>query len=382
MKRIFISAFLVIAGFVGAYSQTLQASIGPGTGTTRIKIYVRPTGANVNGNISTFQFNVSIPSSITPVPALNFVGTPAFGSGWQIDASYVEDGYRHYQINSTTGGAMVLNNGVELEVMELHFSGGPATANDVSLLTLGNGGGSTGNALFLCTGAANSVEGQLYYVRGGVTVTNNNSYSLPLISSATISGIILPVKWLSFNAAKQNNDALINWSVSDEETNHHYDLQRSLNGSSFTTIATINKNGSGNGIHGYTYTDANITTLGSPVIYYRLKQVDIDSRYSFSEIRKININLKTNAITVYPNPVTDGFYVIIPTVQPGMERNIKLVLNNAAGQVVLTRQISALQAANYYFDVKNISLAGGNYFLQIFHQGTLLETKQLLISKK
>ena len=383
MKRSLITFLFALAVYTDCFSQTMQASIGPGTTSTRVKIYIRPTGGlNINGNISTFQFNLAIAAGINPVPTLSFVGVPAFGSGWQIDPSYTEDLFRHYQINSTTGGNLVLNNLVELQVMELEFSGGPVTANNVALYTLPNEGGSSGNALFLCTGDANSssVAG-LYYIRGGVTVVNNNSYAGGLPSSATIGGILLPIRWLSFDAVKQNNNALLSWAVSNEDANKNYELQRSINGNDFSTIATINKNGTGNGIHDYSYTDFGINTLGSPVIYYRIKQVDIDSRYSFSEIKKINLNLKTDIITVYPNPVKDGFYVVVPGLQATTQRNIKLILTNNAGQVVQTKEISPLQAANYYFDVKGLLLATGIYSLQIIQDGISLDRKQLLISK-
>lgn len=361
---------------------TIQASFGPGTTPTRVKIYVRPTATSlpVNGNISTFQFAVSIAAGITPIPTLSIVGVPAFGTGWVISPSYVEAGFRHYDIVSANAGTLVLGAGVELEVMQLEFNGGPVIADSVALYTLPGGGSTTGNGLFYCTGAANSYEGKLYYNRGGVNVMNNNSYTGGFPSFARIGNILLPIKWLGFNAIRQNNDALINWTVSDEETNHHYDLLRSLNGSDFSPIATINKNGTGNGIHDYVYTDRGITTLGVPIVYYRLKQVDIDGRSSYSEIRKINISLRSDMITIYPNPVSDGFYVVMPGLQQSTQKNIKLVLTSSSGQLVQTKEISSLQAANYYFDVKGLSLAGGNYFLQIIKDGVILDRKQLFIT--
>lgn len=384
MRRIFFSVVFAAAGIINSHSQTMQASLGVGDSPSRIKIYIKPIG-NVNGTISTIQFDVAISQSITPVPTLSVVGTPALGLTWQVSSSYLDSGYRHYDLTTAGSPSLVLSNGVELEMMQLQLSGGPATPNNVLLYTLPEGGATTGNGLFYCSGAANSDPAVgLYYVRGGVTVVNKStSYSPGGESSyASISGIILlPIKWLSFNAVKQNSDALINWTVSDEETNHHYELQRSLNGIDFSTIATINKNGVGSGVHDYAYTDLNIISLGSTFIYYRLKQIDIDGRSSYSDIRKINIRLRNDLITVYPNPVTEGFYVVIPGLQANTERNIKLVLTANSGQVVQTREISSVQASNYYFDVKELILAAGVYSLQIIHNGVLLERKQLLISK-
>jgi hypothetical protein len=383
MKRTIFTVFCVVAGYLSTYSQIMQASIGVGTTNTRIKIYVRPQTA-VNGNIATFQFDVAILSSVTPVPTLSFVGTPAFGSGWVIGTPYVEGGFRHYDLTSAAGGTLVLGANTELEVMQLGFSGGPVTANDVSLVTLNGGGVTTGNALFQCTGAAssNSVAGVngLYYNRGGVTVTNVDSYGGAGTSSATISGIILPLSWLSFDAVKQGNDALLNWKVSNEETNEHYELQRSLNGTDFVTISRLTKTGTGNSTKAYSYTDAGVNALGSSIVYYRLKQVDFDGRISFSETRIIKLGKGNGEVSIFPNPAKDGFYVNVPLTNT--DRSIvKMNLLTLSGQLVKSKEISALLASNYYFDIKETNLAAGQYNLQIILDGKVITTKKLMINQ-
>jgi hypothetical protein len=374
MKRIILIGFCVLSGYLTSYTQIMQASIGTGTTSTRIKIYIKPSLTLTAGNISTFQFDVAIDQSITPVPSLNFVGTPAFGSGWVIQPPYIEDGFRHYEVVSSLGGSLTLGAGVELEVMQLEFSGGPVTPNNVALYTLPLGG-ATGNALFLCTGAATSTEGQLYYNRGGVTVVNNLSYTGALPSSATLGGVVLPLNWLSFNVIKQGSDGLLNWVVANDDDNHHYELQRSANGTSdFKTIATVNKSGNAD----YKYTDANINSFGATTLYYRIKQVDVNGRTSYSDVRLLRLDVKGNLINVFPNPVKKGFYVNIPF--NNSERgNVKLNLVGNNGQLVRSRQITTVQASNYYFDIADMALAAGSYNLQIVFDEKIMETKKLNI---
>jgi hypothetical protein len=374
MKRILFTVFCALTTCFNGYAQIIEASIGPGTTSNRIKIYVRPTLALAAGNISTFQFDVAINASIAPIPNLNFVGVPAFGSGWVIQPSYVEDGFRHFEVVSALGGPLTLGTGIELEVMQLEFSGGPVTSNDVSLYTLPLGG-ATGNALFLCTGAANSIEGQLYYNRGGVTVINNLSYTGTLPSSATLSGTVLPQNWLSFNVIKQGNDGLLNWSVANDEDNHHYELQRSINGTSdFKAISTVNKSASTD----YKYTDVNINNLGATTLYYRIKQVDVNGRASYSDIRQLRLDVKGNQISVFPNPVEKGFYVNIPFTNTD-NKKVRLNLVAATGQTVVSREITTAQASNYYFDIRDKNLAAGSYNLQIVFDDKTMETKKLSI---
>jgi hypothetical protein len=376
MKRI-LSTLIVFVAAIQSFAQTMQASIGAGSSATRVILYVKPTTA-VNGTISTLQFSVAIDAAVSPVPSVAVVGTPAFGVTWHIDPPYTEGGYRIYDFTTAASPAVVIANGAETPVMEIEFSGGPAVATNVLLLTLPAGGVTTGNTLFFCSGAATSIEGQLYYARPGTTVVNNNSYTGGLNSTATIGTTVLPLKWLSFNVIKQGNDGILNWAVANEDDNHHYELQRSTNGTNFTNICSINKSANGNS--SYNFTDVNINNLVSSILYYRIKQVDINDRTSFSDTRTLRIDTKVYGITIFPNPVKDGFYVSIPLNNAG-NKKIKLNLIGAGGQLVGSKEITVIQAANYYFDITNKMIAAGNYHLQIILGEEIIGTKQLYIIK-
>lgn len=376
MKYILNSLIFLFASISG-FGQIMQASIGAGTNATRVIIYIKPTTA-VNGNISTLQFDVAVPGVTVPLPTLSIVGVPTIGSGWIITPTYIEDGYRHYEILTAAVFTINIGANVETPVMELEFSGGPVTSSNVSLVTLPQGGAMTGNALFLCTGAIFSVEGQLYYPRAGTTVINEMSYTGSLPSFATIAGILLPVKWLSFSAIKQGNNALLNWAVANENANHHFELLRSINGTDYTTIATVNKSTNGN--TNYNYTDVAINNLAATTLYYRIKQVDVDRKISYSDIRTLGLDKQEGQITIFPNPVTEGFYVSIPFTNRD-NSIVKLNLTAANGQFVMSRQITTTQAANYYFDIKNKALAAGEYYLQIIFEDKLMGTRKLFINR-
>jgi hypothetical protein len=366
-------AFLLFG--INSKSQTMEASIGVGSGPKRVIVYIKPSSPLTNGIISTIQFDVAINAAVTPVPTISIVGTPAFGINWYPDPSFVEDGYRHYQFVNIGFASMTINPAIETPLIELEFIGGPATISDVSLVTLPLGG-STGNSLFLCTGAATSVEGQLYYVRPGTTVVNNDSYTGTLPSTATINSGILPVTWLSFNAVKQANDAVLNWAVTNESSNARYELQRSTNGTNFTAIGTINKSLAGN----YNYTDAGINTLGASILYYRIKQIDNSGKISYSDVRNLRLEIKGNQIGVFPNPAKEGFYVSIPFINAD-NRKVKLTLVAPDGSIVSKKEITAAMASNYYFDIKDKKLAAGLYNLQIVFEEKVLEIKKLQITQ-
>jgi len=187
---------------------------------------------------------------------------------------------------------------------------------------------------------------------------------------------VLPATWLSFTATKQGNNALLNWTVANEDDNHHYELQRSTNGTDFTTIATINRS-PGNG-GAYSYTDVGLDNLGQTIFFYRVKQVEISGKTSNSDIRFITMIKKGSEIMIFPNPVKEGFYVNMPLT--GMEKEkVRLSLFGSNGQWVATREITGIQAANYYFDLKDKKLAGGQYSLQVIVKDKTIASKMLTI---
>jgi hypothetical protein len=373
--KCFINVVILLITSLNGFCQVMQASIGPGSSATRVIVYIRPASA-VNGTISTLQFSVAIDASVVPAPVVSIVGTPAFGVTWNIDPSYLEAGHRIYNFTTAASPSVSIGAGAETPVMEIEFAGGLLCANNVSLLTLPAGGVTTGNTLFFCSGAATSVEGQLYYTRAGTTVANNNSYTGSLNSSATPGDDILSLNGLSFNVIKQGNDGLINLAVRNDETNHHYDLQRSTNGANFTTITTINKSQSST----YNYTDLAITNQGVSTLYYRLKQVDTTGKISYSDTRLLQLDTKGTQITVFPNPVKDGFYVSIPFINSNNSM-VKLNLVSTNGQLVGTKEITTLQAVNYYFNIADKGLAAGNYNLVIIFEDKIMETKSLIINR-
>jgi hypothetical protein len=379
---------LLTFGFLNvASAQTMQASIGVGVTPNSVKLYIKPISGTATGLISTMNFDVAIPDVTPgPTPALSITNNPFPAAAFQINVPYTESGYIHYNIANLNAFTITGVN-AETEMLEVAFGGNTNIAT-VSLVTLPDQG-VNGSALFLCSGGGTISNGSnLYYTRAGTTVTNLFSYTPEpnfgnppgtSISTAVLStGIMLPVNWLSFDAVKQGNDGLLNWTVTGEDAAQYYELQRSTNNSSFSSVTTINKPANSRGV--YKYTDAGITNLGAAILYYRIKQVDINGKISYSDTRLLRLDIKGGATNIYPNPVKAGFYVSIPFANPD-SRKVKLSLSNAVGQLISTKEITMLQATNYYFDISNKTLAAGNYNLQIILEDKVMETKQLYINQ-
>jgi hypothetical protein len=117
------------------------------------------------------------------------------------------------------------------------------------------------------------------------------------------SNIPLPVNFIGLVANRNtpNNAVDLKWDVSEEINVREYQVERSTNGSSFSTIGSVMAKGKSI----YAFTNMN---AGSGTLYYRVKSVDMDGRYKYSGILKLSGNSNNSfgtGLQVYPNPVRD-----------------------------------------------------------------------------
>jgi Secretion system C-terminal sorting domain len=393
--RITLLLALFLSLSSGITAQRMKASIRAGNAANSAIITLQPN-FNFNNKLNELGFVIMIPKESPPgtpitIPALQILSTCATclnttfpAATWaQITDAVSDPNFYLIRLGcvSTLGTSpvLVINSGIAQDAVEIQFSNSTITPTQIRLAHIADGGLGTAYGFNVIDGSSVDLTNyvQMFYGTGVVptvphpdepTGYSNTQY-------VTISNILLPLNWLSFNVIKQGNDGLLNWIVANDGDNHHYELQRSANGTSdFKTIASVNKSASAD----YKYTDAGINNLGASVLYYRIKQVDVNGRTSYSDIRQLRLDVKGNQISVFPNPVEKGFYVNIPFTNTD-NKKIRLNLVAATGQTVVSREITTAQASNYYFDIRDKNLAAGSYNLQIVFEDKTTETKKLNI---
>jgi hypothetical protein len=135
---------------------------------------------------------------------------------------------------------------------------------------------------------------------GSITSSNfNNFRTIYALGNASGGSNPLPVTYLSFNVIKNSNSNSLKWATATETNCDIFEIQRSADLNTFSTIATIKGAGYSNEIINYQFDDY-LPFFGK--IYYRLKQIDFNGDFSYSEIKVINSNPNNN-IAFYPNPV-------------------------------------------------------------------------------
>src|SRR5205085_1755507 len=112
----------------------------------------------------------------------------------------------------------------------------------------------------------------------------------PQLASAISNGFTsfvlstLPVKFIDFAVVNKNNDVLIQWSTSQEINASIYEVERSLDGKNWNTIAYVAAVGTSANVNNYSFTDK---TLSAAIAYYRIKENDLDGQTAFTAIKLI-----------------------------------------------------------------------------------------------
>jgi len=186
------------------------------------------------------------------------------------------------------------------------------------------------------------------------TVANNNT------SEVLACLVALPMELLNFEAVcGENKKTKLKWSAASQRNNDFFEIQRSADGENFESIGKIKGAGTSDKAIDYSYTDE----LPVPgIIYYRIKQVDLDGTYKYFEsiFAKDCFN-KSSKITVYPNPANEELSVNYTALN---DEPVNIEIIDMLGKILMDKQFISSAEENL-FKIKVDNLNKGFYFLKI-----------------
>ena len=172
----------------------------------------------------------------------------------------------------------------------------------------------------------------------------------------------LPVILLNFDGTLKNGNALLTWSTANEFNNKGFEVQKSMDGQTFTDIDFVAGHGNSSQVNKYDYTDVNVLSGSN---YYRLKQIDLDGNYVWSNI--VHVTFNTNQlITFMPNPAKS----FITISSAAVVKQIRLL--SVSGQIIKVWQNVS---PNAQLDLGTI--ASGAYLIE-FMSGQSVQTMKLV----
>lgn len=383
MKKFIISAsVLFMAVFTGYAQVKIQGTItDPSPGGNKVQVYGRNNSSTdltavLFGNIN---FAVSIPdqgagnptnAQITVTSKIPSLDPPAADPG----NPFIIAGRAYYSyimtsnVDVTTSTWPANTNNPIAEITfpaNTYFSG-------MKLDDLSPGGGPNGQMFwYVQVNGAGDITDYTTMFFGGVALppTNNASASPSFVPLQPFS--VVPVKFLGFTAIKNNNSALLNWSVENEDANTaNYEVEKSLNGIDFSKIGTLPALNNGRTSNVYSYTQTNLSSIrSSGVIYFRIKQIDRDGKFVYTEIRSVRLDSKGLAVGVYPNPIKLTANVSFDLAEAS---DVLIKVIDASGKQVAISQVQGFKGANVS-KVNMAKLATGSYTLSV-QAGTDVKT--------
>jgi Secretion system C-terminal sorting domain len=170
----------------------------------------------------------------------------------------------------------------------------------------------------------------------------------------------LPLQLLDFSGKLVNQNTLLNWKTENEVNTLEFIVERSTDGRNYTAIGSV-ASANSTGIHYYNFTDLSATSLGTSILYYRLKQKDMDGRFTYSRMVALPLDKSRNIVLFYPNPVINDANLTI-TVNRREKLQVKIIDNK--GSIVKQQQWD-VSAGSTSLSIDVQSLAKGMYYLEI-----------------
>ena len=203
-----------------------------------------------------------------------------------------------------------------------------------------------------------------YMLQGDIT-----SFSSFYFAANTFTLFTLPLDLLSFTGQLQNNNSvLLNWKTENEVNTSHFVVERSSDGIRYNGIGNVTANGRNNtaGSFNYSFTDNDAINQSSQRLYYRLKMVDIDGNFKYSNIVPVSFPLITGRLSIAPNPVLTEMKVTITSEADG---RVQWKLTDNVGRVIQKGSEYVRKGIVSNFTINMNRLPAGTYNLNVTGAG-------------
>lgn len=245
-----------------------------------------------------------------------------------------------------------------------HITYGPDQIyNNTSLVYDSITSPSTLNAAYTGSGNLSITYGSTFFVND---VPSDVTYSTTLSDQVALSftyyicsPVVLSADFVSFTASREDgSQALLKWSVGNEEAGRVYSVQVSSGGTDFVDISSQpSSTQSSSADYTYTYTNR----PGMPgKLYFRIKQTEAGGSTSYSNICAVDFgDGDGGAFSIYPNPVSSGNFITLSL--PGDSRSWQVEIFSADGNLVQRSYFTNTSLATMNFDQR---MATGTYFVR------------------
>jgi hypothetical protein len=210
----------------------------------------------------------------------------------------------------------------------------------------------------------------------------NDGIANSVVLARNISlNVPLPVELISFKAATNNSEVTLNWQTATEVNNYGFNIERasleSGNASpQWIKIGFVQGHGNSNSTKNYSFTDS---PVGGTKFQYRLKQLDNDGKYKYSNVLNVKIDIPVNYAMQqnYPNPfnpTTNIKYSI--TKESQVTLKVYDVIGKEVGNLVNQKQAAGSYEVNF-----NASKLTSGVYIYILKAGDYVRSMKMIMIK-
>jgi hypothetical protein len=148
----------------------------------------------------------------------------------------------------------------------------------------------------------------------------------------------LPVTLVKFDVVGERDKVKLLWSTATEVNTKAFEVQRSIDGSSFTNIGKVSAAGNSTTLTNYQFNDAQAMQFRGMLVYYRILQTDLNGQGKYTDVKTIRIAKQASSLSLLYNPVRHEAVLKYDCVDKG---KVMIRVVDLAGRVVMMKEVSA-----------------------------------------
>ncbi len=216
-----------------------------------------------------------------------------------------------------------------------------------------------------------------------ITPTARTSFGSDYVLTASVSSlssfyfagasVVLPINELSLSGKYQNQATYLSWITTLEINSSNFSIERSNDGQTFKTIGSVLAVGNSATTQNYSFIDNTVIYELVPVCYYRLKLIDKDGTYKYSNTISVALPGISGTINIFPNPAFNELHATVKSPN-NCKANWQIIDNT--GRVIL-QSSTLLKKGDNNISININHLSTGLYYLHIFGDAIECKTKFL-----
>ncbi len=192
---------------------------------------------------------------------------------------------------------------------------------------------------------------------------------------AKVEGVI-PVELTSFTGNWDGTNVTLKWETATELNNYGFEIEKKTENTDWYSIGFVNGNGTKQSPSSYTFNDSRVNQTGK--YSYRLKQIDNNGTYEYSQVVEMNLNPANGFVLEqnYPNPFNPSTKIRFSIPQSSI---VKLSVYNVIGEEIAVLADGFYDAGYHEVNFKSQNLPSGVYLYKLQYDGLIQMKKMLLL---